>query len=134
MRKYLCIAPVVIVAAWLTMFSTPDSDLPTKSEIRKAMNHYREAHPRCELTGAPKVEVHHILSQKYYPELAADTNNMISLCRLAHGWVGHGIYNGGAWTKYNPNVRETVDAMRIAYQTTLVLTNARLDVAANETQ
>lgn len=54
-----------------------------------AMDQYGRAHPTCEWCGTQKIEVHHVLPQHLRPDLAADTNNMVSLCRECHFVVGH---------------------------------------------
>ena len=44
----------------------------------------------CAWCGSVKdVEIHHIQPQHLRPDLARDTNNMVSLCRLDHLRVGH---------------------------------------------
>ena len=77
--------------------------LPT---VIRAMNAYRAAHPRCAWCGGPNPEVHHVKPVHLFPDLAADADNFISLCRKrrCHLCVGH-MTNFGRG--YNENVRAT---------------------------
>ena len=78
--------------------------------VTKAMNKYRKEHPVCEITGLSPVEVHHEKPVEYFPELAADPTNFISLYRRGgHLYFGH----GGNWKWYVNNVRDVVRTVRI---------------------
>ena len=95
---------------------------PTESQIQHAMSVYRAAHPHCEVPGCTHAEthdnpvnVHHIIPQEacksINPWLAADTNNMISLCRYQHIALGH--CGDGACHWYCPNLREVLKIRKI---------------------
>jgi hypothetical protein len=74
-------------------------------EYRGALEAYRAAEPRCEWCGAARgVEVHHELPVRGWPDRAADTNNMVSLCRRCHFVVGHAC----GWRRAVTNVQELV--------------------------
>ena len=45
---------------------------------------------------------HHVMQQKYYPELRDDPTNIIVLCRDCHFVLGHRC----DWNTYNPDVVE----------------------------
>lgn len=45
---------------------------------------------------------HHVMQQKYYPELRDDPTNIIVLCRDCHFVLGHRC----DWKTYNPDVVE----------------------------
>jgi len=116
-RKILAIFAIVAVAgcAHLAPLSTPPA--PTHAQIERAMAIYRAAHPHCEVPHCTHPEgpdnplnVHHIIPQEacksINPWLAADTNNMISLCRYQHIALGH--CGDGACRWYCPNIREVL--------------------------
>lgn len=60
-------------------------------DVRKALHQYRVANPRCEWDNCSNdIEVHHIKPVAIYPELASNTNNMISLgAKRCHLVIGH---------------------------------------------
>lgn len=94
--------------------SYPVDAAPTDYETRKTMTLYASTRPACEACGKTNdVETHHLYPQTPYPQLAADTNNMIQLCRGKSGghhiWLGHGDGNTKHW---NVNVRECARLMR----------------------
>ena len=77
-------------------------DLPA---VRKAMNEYHADNPNCAWCDrATDVDTHHVKPVQRFPDLAADKNNMISLCRQpqCHCVVGH----HGDFTTINMQVRE----------------------------
>lgn len=78
---------------------------------RKAMQSYRDSHPDCEFCKRPgtrgSIEVHHKLPVSVAPELAADTANMVSLCKKCHLAVGH-LHD---FRDYNRNIVEVCEAM-----------------------
>jgi len=56
----------------------------------KAMRAFHKTHKLCAWCGATKrLEVHHIIPVSVAPAKAADTTNMIVLCRSCHLVVGH---------------------------------------------
>lgn len=72
-------------------------------EYRLAMKEYIKEHPNCEFCGRnKKVDVHHKKPVSFAPELAADKNNMITLCRKpqCHLVVGH----LGNYKNYNKHI------------------------------
>ena len=92
--------------------------LPTQSEITKAKNKHRKAHPECEVCQAKsnisngnKNDVHHKIPVHINPSLAADPSNLITLCRRHHFWVGH----TGSWHRYNGNVINTAEILSLGY-------------------
>ena len=145
-----------IAASIVLAVGARNQPLPTKSQIRKAMDTHRDGHPACEVCGAkaslfrqavyvrykdgsPKwkgpdgkvvpprqimaeygieiaakqLPVHHVKSQKPFPELAADTNNMVTLCWTGHFWLGH---LGGHYKDHDANLRQTIDAVKGAVE------------------
>ena len=58
------------------------------------------------------LDVHHIKPFHLHPELELDLNNLITLCRKHHFYIGHDPdYSGPkkpSWSLFNPNV--TLDA------------------------
>lgn len=68
-------------------------------------NQHVEAHPRCEACGS-KVElnVHHLQPFHVHPELELDPDNLITLCRKHHFWLGH----HGDWSEVNLNCLQEV--------------------------
>ena len=104
-------APVSIAA-------TNTRHIPSASEIRRAMNEYRRLNPLCEICWAPHstdgtaIQVHHRIPKHVNIYIAADHTNFWAGCRRHHWQVGHGIFNGGGFHKYNINLDETADAMR----------------------
>ena len=61
--------------------------------------------------------VHHIKSQHAYPWLAADPDNLVTLCYRHHGMYGHGVWIGkGSWAHSNTNLMATLDAARFIWQ------------------
>lgn len=67
-------------------------------------------HPECAWCGTTKnVQCHDVLPIHWFPELADNTNNFLSLCVGCHCVLGHGR---NFRTRYVPNVRE-VCALRI---------------------
>lgn len=84
---------------------------PTPYEIKQAMASYRTSHATCEACGKEgtllhPLEVHHVKPREAFPELAADTNNFIMLCRPDHFWAHDQNFG-----KYVENLREVL-AMR----------------------
>ena len=112
-RNILLLGAAIIIAA-LVAWGTPASDARAQAET--VMHHYKVAHPDCEACGHKPVtlislnEVHHIIPVSVAPDKAADTNNMITLCRPCHICLGH--CGDKACRKYCPNIREVL-AVRI---------------------
>jgi len=106
-------------SAVFTLLST--KAIHSSSEVRKAKNVHREASPRCLICNAKSCisngnrnDVHHLLPVHVRPDLAADPDNLITLCRRHHFWVGH----AGSWRSYNENVLESVEKIRETYSNT----------------
>jgi hypothetical protein len=79
--------------------------LRSTAEVKKAMEKYREANPRCEWDGcSTDCHVHHIIPVHVRPDLSGDINNMITLgASRCHLVVGH----AGNWgNRHVENVRE----------------------------
>lgn len=75
------------------------------SEWRHTRREYMRMHPACEATGTTKdLECHHIKSFWQHPELENDHDNLITLTRDMHLWLGH----LGDFKSSNPDIR--VDA------------------------
>ena len=81
------------------------AEIRGQPEVIRAMNEYRKAHPICEWDNCnDSIEVHHIIPISVRPDLAADTNNMISLgCKRCHLCVGHA---GNTAYYYVSNIKE----------------------------
>ncbi len=84
---------------------------------RQAKDYWRKLNPTCAVCGAKsnisngnKNDVHHILPVSVRPDLAADTNNLVTLCRRHHFWVGH----AGNWRTYNTNLVNSIKALKEA--------------------
>ncbi len=78
---------------------------------RKSMNAFRDKpeNAECGWCGrSKKLEVHHIQPVSVAPDIAADHNNMIMLCRkpACHQVVGH---DGDFGRRYVENVKELCD-------------------------
>ena len=74
------------------------------SDVRNA--HIR-ANPLCAACGCKSTllkanEVHHVQVYHLNPELELDPNNLITLCRVHHLWLGH----LGNWKSWNVSVKE----------------------------
>lgn len=85
-----------------------DESIRSRPDVRHNMEQYRSDHPACEWCGKTKdVQVHHVQSLWLAPELAADTNNYVSLCGTPGGGchlrVGHA---GNFGTRCVTNVKE----------------------------
>lgn len=81
----------------------------------KAMKEYWKNHKECEVCGITKdpvsgrrCDIHHIISIKDAPKRAADKNNMVTLCRFHHWWVGH-LKN---WKKINSYLDISIIVLR----------------------
>lgn len=82
------------------------------AEYAHAMAAHRKAFPACAYCGRTKaVDVHHIRPVGIAPYLAADGDNMITLCRKpqCHFIVGH----MGDWKTFNSMVESTCIAVRL---------------------
>jgi len=84
--------------------------LPSPWEVSKAKKEHRRLYPACAACGGPKAEAHHIKPVSWYPEKAADADNLLSLCRKqgCHLRIGH----GGTYSNYIPNVKDTAHGVR----------------------
>jgi 5-methylcytosine-specific restriction endonuclease McrA len=79
-------------------------------EYRKALKEHVTLNPNCAFCGRSNaVDVHHKIPVSFAPELAADKNNLITLCRkpACHLVVGH----LGNWKTYNKNVEKICELM-----------------------
>lgn len=88
-----------------------------RRKARPAMEAYRKTHLFCEVPGCGRkgnplrpLEVAHIKPVKPFPELAADTNNVIMMCFGCHRYLQH---VGGNTKKYTVNLREWLNARKI---------------------
>ncbi len=85
---------------------------PRSSKWPHVRDTWLESHPTCEACGTDEhVEIHHVKSFTYYPELELDTSNFMSLCRKpghnCHLRIGH----SGDWKSWNPHAREDAALM-----------------------
>jgi len=103
----------VYVAEW-----SPHND----AAVKLAKDRYRELHPECAVCGVRsnivnghQNDVHHILPVSQRPDLAADPNNLVTLCRVHHFVVGH----ARNWRKYNANVEGSIFLLRWALENTV---------------
>lgn len=102
---------LVITTFVISAMASPASD--ARRAARPQMDWYASAHPACEWCGRgpslailDRLEVHHIIPCSVNPTLAADTNNMIRLCRRDHIVLGHA--GDGACRRYIINIREII--------------------------
>ena len=77
-------------------------------EVRSAMRRHRKKHPRCAWCGRDDggLAVHHIRPVKFFPYLASQPENLLTLChssRDCHLVVGH----MGSWHTWNRYVTES---------------------------
>lgn len=84
-------------------------------EIYKAKKLHLSNHNECAVCGNKKyLEVHHVLPQHLYPQLACKPNNLITLCdcgnNACHRHLGH---FGNFKSKWNENIREVAIAVRL---------------------
>jgi hypothetical protein len=91
------------------LLASPASD--ARQAARREMAAYKQGHPNCEWCGVAAnpaklrwIEVHHVIPVSVAPERAADTNNMVSLCRRDHIALGHA--GDGACRYYIANLKE----------------------------
>lgn len=73
---------------------------------------------------AKQLPVHHIKSQKPFPELAADTNNLVTLCWVHHGWLGH---QGFHYKDHTTNLLEVIETVRLVVDTMSVSYNESIE-------
>ena len=80
----------------------PDFDPRRLPDVRRAMRDHLRKFGSCAWCGARRwLQVHHIKPVSKNPELAADTNNMLTLCghRGCHRVIGH----YGDFRRINPH-------------------------------
>jgi hypothetical protein len=79
-------------------------NIRSTSAVRKAMKTHAINNPRCAYCKRDKkIQVHHKLPVSFRPDLAAEPNNLISLCaKRCHLVIGH----CGWWKSYNRQVDE----------------------------
>ena len=71
-------------------------------EWRSVEKHHLRLHPVCACCGTDEdLQVHHIEPFHVDPSKELDPDNLITLCRPHHLWVGH----LGSWKSWNPKVR-----------------------------
>ncbi len=85
------------------------------SVYRHSMASHRKSHPECAITGlrpsffkGKQLPIHHIEPVPVRPDLACDTNNMITLCPSLHFWVAH----RGNYRTYNTNLLDSIRIMK----------------------
>lgn len=89
----------------------------TAYQITKAKREHRKANPNCACCSIKAsfwgraLDVHHLIPVHVDRSLAADPDNLITLCRLCHLWVGH----FGNWKTWNAGVHETCGWLRYEY-------------------
>jgi hypothetical protein len=84
------------------------------TEVRKAKKIYKASHPTCEICGsARKLQIHHVVPVSEDRSLAADTNNLITLCYAHHYFPAH-CY--GHFKMHNTHIREAAAALRPQYE------------------
>ena len=91
---------------------------PSNYQTTKAKEIYHAAHPFCEICGIKKSleskkrnPVHHRLSVKTHPHLAATQTNLVTLCIGHHFTVGH----GNNYQKQNPNLSRDIELLRLIH-------------------
>jgi 5-methylcytosine-specific restriction protein A len=73
---------------------------PRSSGWATVRNRHVAVHPRCEACGSvAELNVHHLQPFHEHPELELDPDNLITLCRKHHFWIGH----HGNWSEVNLN-------------------------------
>lgn len=108
-----CVFVLTVLAT--AAFTSPASD--ARQKARPAMDSYRKAHPSCEWCSRKagilaRMEVHHLVPVAVAPDMAKDTNNMITLCRPCHIVVGHD--GDGACRRHVVNVRQLIQVKVVA--------------------
>ena len=59
---------------------------------------FRGANPRCAVCGCTDhLQVHHILSKRFYPEYYFDDTNLITLCAKHHTFGKLSAHKNGIW-------------------------------------
>lgn len=79
-------------------------DHPRSGKWGTVRDHWLTDHPTCAACGTDEdLDVHHILPFSSYPEAELDpeNDNLITLCRLHHQWIGH----SGNFRFWNPHVK-----------------------------
>lgn len=91
---------------------------PRSSRWPKVRSEFVRLHPVCAACGGGKeLNVHHIEPFHRNPELELDPDNLITLCREHHFFVGHDPDGPWCparpnWSLFNPRVQEHCDLMR----------------------
>lgn len=81
--------------------------------VRKAILKHKEQFPYCAWCGREdKLQVHHIIPVLVAPELAANPDNLITLCRPDHLYVAH---NGNYGGRFKEDIVEACEANRVIY-------------------
>lgn len=80
--------------------------LPPLAKIRAAMTERLETDPKCVWCGDPATTAHHVRPVHVAPELAADKENLVSVCRQCHLQVFH----AGDWRKVVEGLAEAMAA------------------------
>ena len=110
--------PSLLHTTSITIDPAENENVRNSPEVRKAMESYRKAHPVCEWDEcSDEIEVHHIQPVSVRPDLAADTNNMISLgAKRCHLCVGHA---GNYRLHYISNIKEICKLRKIENDKTI---------------
>ena len=76
---------------------------PRSGKWPKVRREHLEREPACAVCGATDgVEVHHCRPFNRFPESECDPDNLLTLCRVHHLWVGH----SGSYRHWNDKARE----------------------------
>jgi len=87
------------------IFGTSRFELRSSSWTRIRNSHI-EKENFCQSCGTTrKLQVHHIIPVSYAPEKELDPDNLITLCKRCHLFVGHLCF----WRSFNENVREDAE-------------------------
>lgn len=116
LRLWWFIAICCQIAAWSLWFgfggcsAMAEDPARQTTEYRKALAEYRVGHLTCEwCLQKEKLEIHHIQPVHVFPELAADTNNLVALCDACHLVVGH-ARNNQLWVS---NLKDLIKMRKI---------------------
>ena len=103
--RCLLLAAMTLTLCGMQLSASPASEARDKAQT--VMHRYKAAHPDCEVCGAKggilkPLDVHHVVPVSVAPDMATDTNNLITVCRNCHLWVCH----AGNYRLYVGNLRE----------------------------
>ena len=89
-------------------------NIPTEYQVWKAKRAHRKEYPNCAVCGCKKsfwgrnLDVHHKIPVSVSPLLAASPDNLETMCRIHHWWIGH-LKN---WKTYNRNLEFVIADMK----------------------